>query len=103
MTSRDGTGAKVSLGNGHELVLSRLNAVRESETAEIADGYDATVMVRPEHVEIGPPENAALDCTVRRIQFLGRFIRYISRCADASREKSALTPTFDPPSKNYSV
>ena len=86
VTSLDGTGAKVALESGHELVLSRLDVLRKSETAEIADGYDATVMVRPEHVEIGVPGNGALSCTVRRIQFLGSFIRYIAQCADATRE-----------------
>ena len=86
MASRDGTGAKVSLGSGHELALNRLNPVRESELGEIADGYDATVMVRPEHVEIGPPGNGGLACRVRRIQFLGSFIRYVGPCADATRE-----------------
>ena len=86
VTSRDGTGAKVSLGSGYELILSRLIALRKSEMGEIADGYDGWVMVRPEHVEIGPPGNGALDCTVQRIQFLGSFIRYISQCADATRE-----------------
>ncbi len=96
VANRDGAGAKVSLGGGHELALTRLNPVPKSEVGEIADDFDATVMVRPEHVEIGPPGNGGLACRVRRIQFLGSFIRYIGECADATREVIVDSPRAVP-------
>ena len=96
MISRDGTGAKVALRNGHELILSRLTAFRESETGETTDGFEAMVMLRPEHIEIEPPRNGALGCTVRRIQFLGSFIRYVTHCAEATREVIVDSPRIRP-------
>ncbi len=96
VTNRDGTGAKVSLNSGQELALSRLVEVRESERADIVDGYDATLMVRPEHVEIGQPGKGEIDCHVRRIQFLGSFIRYIGKCSDATQEVIVDSPRAVP-------
>ncbi len=81
----------MSLASGVELAPARLNALIPEEEPRIADGFDATVMVRPEHINIGPaPTNAAandgIECQVRRIQFLGSFIRYMVTSTDASRE-----------------
>jgi iron(III) transport system ATP-binding protein len=83
---RDNSGAKVSLASGAELALERLNALMAEEEAELAEGFDATVMVRPEHVTIDRPGADGLICRVRRIQFLGSFIRYMVTSTDASRE-----------------
>ena len=82
----DGQGAKVSLAGGFELALDRLNRLRPEEAAEVSDGFDATVMVRPEHLDIGLAGGEGPPCTVRRIQFLGNFLRYMVECQDASRE-----------------
>ena len=86
ITRSDNSGAKVALTSGAELALERLNALEPDEEAEIADGFDATVMVRPEHLVIGRAGGDGLSCRVRRIQFLGNIIRYHAECADASGE-----------------
>ena len=94
--SRDRTGAKVALASGQELALNRLVEVRESEKGDIPQGYDATVMVRPEHLEIGQPGSGGIACHVRRIQFLGSFIRYIGKCSDADHEVIVDSPRLVP-------
>lgn len=81
---RDNSGAKVALASGAELTLERLNAIEPEEETQIADGFDATVMVRPEHLGIGRAGGDGLPCKVRRIQFLGSIIRYHTECADAA-------------------
>ncbi len=86
ITRRDNSGARVALASGAELALERLNALEPDEEAGIADGFDATVMVRPEHLGIAQAGGDGLPCQVRRIQFLGSIIRYHAECADASGE-----------------
>ncbi len=86
ITRRDHSGAKVALASGAELALERLNALEPEEEARIAEGFDATVMVRPEHLGIARAGGDGLTCQVRRIQFLGNIIRYHAECADASGE-----------------
>jgi iron(III) transport system ATP-binding protein len=86
VTRRDTSGAKVVLASGAELALERLNALDPEEETGIADGFDATVMVRPEHLRIDRAGGDGLSCRVRRIQFLGSIIRYHAECGDASAE-----------------
>ena len=86
ITRRDNSGAKVALTSGAELALDRLNAFEPEEKTEVAEGFDAMVMVRPEHLRIARAGRAGLSCQVRRIQFLGSIIRYHAECADASGE-----------------
>ena len=86
ITRRDNSGAKVTLKSGAELALERLNALEPEEEAEIAESFDATVMVRPEHLKIDRAGKDGLSCQVLRIQFLGSIIRYHAECADASGE-----------------
>lgn len=79
----DHGGAKVSLQNGTELELRRLCPLPVHERHQLADGFDAAIMVRPEHLIIGAP-GGGLPCRVLRAQFLGSFIRYVLACADAT-------------------
>lgn len=86
IVERDATSVKVSLKDGHELKIDRLHDLMAEERDQIASGFDGTIMVRPEHIRIGPPDAAGLTCTVKRIQFLGSFSRYIVDCPQAVRE-----------------
>ncbi len=86
IVERDTTSAKVSLKDGNEFEIDRLHKLVTEEQGLIASGFDGTIMVRPEHIRIGPPDAAGLACTVKRIQFLGSFNRYIVDCPQASRE-----------------
>jgi ABC-type Fe3+/spermidine/putrescine transport system ATPase subunit len=81
---RDHAGAKVSLQSGLQLELRRLCPLQMHERHRLADGFEATIMVRPEHLIIGPRDGGGLSCRVLRAQFLGSFIRYVLACADAT-------------------
>ena len=84
IATRDKSGAKVSLASGLELELERLIPLETEEETEIPEGFDAMVMVRPEHLGIGQAGGDGLTCQVQRIQFLGNIIRYHVECPDAS-------------------
>jgi iron(III) transport system ATP-binding protein len=86
VANRDNAGAKVSLKSGLELEIRRLCRLPAHEQQQLADGFDATIMVRPEHLIIGPRDGDGLPCTVLRAQFLGSFIRYVLGCPDATGE-----------------
>ena len=84
--ARSASGARVALASGHEIAVARVNRLSADEEGELVDGCDGTVMVRPEHVDLGPPGEGGLSCRVRRILFLGNFMRYMVACADSPRE-----------------
>jgi iron(III) transport system ATP-binding protein len=85
MESRDADSAKVSFSGAYEDVIHRLIPLGRDEEKDIPEGFDAIVMVRPEHVELAVP-GTGLPCTIRRIEFLGSFFRYFVHCPTALRE-----------------
>ena len=87
IAQRDKTSAKISLNNGHELKIDRLYQLIEEEYDQIATGYDGTIMVRPEHISIVPVDDAGLmRCTIKRVQFLGSFHRYMVESPQSVRK-----------------
>ena len=80
---RDGAGAKVALAEGCELQIARLRPLADDEADWLEEGFDAQLMVRPERIVLTAPRSDSLPCTVRRIQFLGTFVRYIAHCTQA--------------------
>ena len=85
ISGRDGKSAKVTFSNGHPMPVERTYTVIPQEEGQIAEGFDGMVMVRPEHVEI-TSSDSGLPCTIRRIEFLGSFLRYQVACPAASRD-----------------
>lgn len=86
VNGRDAMSAKATLNCGHEVVTNKVYELMPDEEGEIPDGFDGTLMVRPEHIDISAAGSGDIPCTVQRVQHLGSFIRYIARCASASRE-----------------
>jgi iron(III) transport system ATP-binding protein len=82
----DGESAKVALANGLEIEPARLCRLPENEEGQLAADFDGQVMIRPEHITLSERLDGSILCTVRRIQFLGTFVRYIVHSDHARRE-----------------
>ncbi len=85
LVGRDSASAKVAIG-AQEMVLHRMVAVPPEEENQLEQDASALVMVRPEHVELAAESGDGLPGRVRRIQFLGSFVRYVIDCPLVERE-----------------
>ncbi len=83
---RNGQGARVALGRGSELEMPLSRPLPADEGALLDAGFDAMIVVRPEHLGLAPAGTPGIPCSVRRILFLGNYTRYMVACADARRE-----------------
>ena len=86
VANRNGSGARATLTTGVELTLAALTALPDDEAAGLENGFDAMVMVRPEHLDLSAEAGKGAPCTVRRILFLGNYTRYMVECPDSRRE-----------------
>jgi iron(III) transport system ATP-binding protein len=90
--NKDATSAKVVLANGLEIEPARLCPLPGNEEGMMEGDFDARVMIRPEHITLSGPSGGSIPCTVRRIQFLGTFVRYIVHSEHAVKEVVVDTP-----------
>ena len=86
IVNRNGSGVRVALTNGCELVLASLVALEDKEAESVESGFDGVVMVRPERHTLGTSAIGSLNGTVRRIMFLGNYTRYMVNCPDSRHE-----------------
>ena len=84
--NKDADGARVALTGGHEETLPRLVSLTGDEQNEVANGFDATVMIRPSHLNLSVGCDSGLVAVVKRILFLGPYTRYMVGCEDSMRE-----------------
>jgi iron(III) transport system ATP-binding protein len=85
INGQDANSAQVTFSNGPSMALDRVYTVIPEEDDQFVDGFDGMVMMRPEHVELGAPDEG-LPCTVKHIEFLGGFIRYFVESPATDRE-----------------
>jgi iron(III) transport system ATP-binding protein len=82
--SATGSGASAGIAGLGEITVSRVHKLDSIESAEIKSVAAGLIMIRPEHLEIAAGSGTGLPCRIRRIQFLGSFVRYMAEC-DAAR------------------
>jgi len=88
VVARDGSGGKVALRSGHEVVVGRFQALDDAEREEFGVETPAVLAVRPEHIEMRPRDAEGAGGpvgVVRRELFLGSIVRYFVECDDATR------------------
>jgi ABC-type Fe3+/spermidine/putrescine transport system ATPase subunit len=85
VTARDATTATVRVGGGGQVVLPCFT------DQPLQVGATATVVVRPEHVELAEGAGALFSGTVRRAMFFGRDVRHDIELASGERIRM-LTP-----------
>ena len=85
-------GPTSALANGLEIEPARLCRLPENEEGQLAADFDGQVMIRPEHITLSERLDGSIPCTVRRIQFLGTFVRYIVHSEHAVKEVVVDTP-----------
>lgn len=91
---RDGQGAKISLGDGTTMAITRVCQLSEQEGGSLTEGFDAQVMIRPERIALSARSEDTLPCLVRRAQFLGTFVRYSVNSPHALEDVTVDAPDF---------
>ncbi len=67
--------------NGHNAkAVTRRHVLDADEAGKVPAGMDGMLMIRPEHMHLSAARDAGFPCTIRRVQFLGSFTRYLADC-----------------------
>jgi iron(III) transport system ATP-binding protein len=82
LVGSDAGGAKITLAtagyaSNATITVARVCALDPDEHGKIPTGADGMVMIRPEHVSLSSDRDVGFAGTVRRVQFLGSFTRYV--------------------------
>jgi iron(III) transport system ATP-binding protein len=82
--SANGPVQLVTVPGLENIPVSKMHNLDDEESKEISPSTGGLLLVRPEHLEIRAGTADGLPCRVRRVQFLGSFVRYVVEC-DAAR------------------
>jgi ABC-type Fe3+/spermidine/putrescine transport system ATPase subunit len=81
-----GEGVVVALKNGHEAGIDSVVMLPAAESETLDAQFDGILMLRPEQLRLSAAGDSGLRCRVRRVQFLGGFVRYVVESPEALRD-----------------